>query len=135
MAQRTIYSYSDLTNTTTKKREIGIGLDFLPNSVFTSTYTTNQSTKNQLINYLLTNPGELPFNPYFGAGLKNLVFEPNIDLDSLEDNLKEGIQNNVQNITVRDIIITGQDNTVNIKIDYSINNITDELNIELTSNI
>ena len=92
MAQRTIYGYSDLTNSTIKKKEIGIGLDFLPNSVFTSTYTTNQSTKNQLINYLLTNPGERPFSPYFGAGLKSLVFEQNVDLDSLEDSLKEGIE-------------------------------------------
>lgn len=135
MAQRTIYAYSDLTNSTTKKKEIGIGLDFLPNSVFSSTYTTTQSIKNQLINYLMTNPGELPFNPYFGAGLKNLVFEQNIDLDSLEDDLKEGIENNVKYITVRNITATGQDNTVNIKINYSINNTTDELNIELNSNI
>ena len=135
MAQRTIYGYSDLTNSTIKKKEIGIGLEFLPNSVFTSTYTTNQSTKNQLINYLMTNPGERPFDPYFGAGLKGLVFEQNVDLDSLEDSLKEGIENNVQNITVKNITVNGQNNTINIKINYSVNNITDELNIELNSEI
>ena len=38
------------------------------NGVFTLNYNTRDAIKNNLINYFLTNPGELPLNPNFGAG-------------------------------------------------------------------
>lgn len=136
MSNRPVYRYSDISSNTTKQREIGIGVQFQPNSVFTSTYTTKQQVKNQLINYILTNPGERLFQPYFGSGIRNILFQQEVDLEGLEGTLQEGIENYVQNIIVNSINITVNDtrtNAINININYSINNITDEINVELNS--
>jgi phage baseplate assembly protein W len=134
MTVRPIYTYADVVSNTTKK-EIGIGIQFMENGVFTSTYTTTSQTKNQLINYILTNPGERFFNPGFGSGIRALLFEPNTDLDAISDNLKEGIELYVQNIIVKDVITTSNtdSNTIFIKISYSINNQQDELTLALNT--
>ena len=100
-----------------------------------STYTTTQQVKNQLINYILTNPGERMFQPYYGAGIRQGLFEQNqIDFSSLEESLKTGIEQNVQNIVVKSVNTSSTgDNTINIGITYSINGIVDELNVEIAT--
>jgi phage baseplate assembly protein W len=135
MAVRPIYRYNDVTSNATIKKEIGVGVQFVENGVFTSTITTASQTKNQLINYLLTNPGERFFDPGFGSGIRALLFEPNTDLEVLTDTLKEGIERYVQNIIVNDVLATSENNTVYLNINYSINNQADELNIALTTNL
>ena len=136
MSVRNIYQYSDLTQNSSLKREIGVGVQFIENGIFTSTYTTKDQTKNQLVNYILTNPGEVLFNPTYGSGIRLILFEPNIDLDSLAENLKEGISNNVQNIVVKSVSANSDgNNNVLISINYSINNQNDNLNIALTTNL
>jgi len=135
MSVRNIYTYADVTSNTTIKREIGIGVQFTENGVFTSTYTTLSQVKNQLINYILTNPGESLFNPSFGSGIRQLLFEPNVNLDNIEYSLKEGIQAYVQNIIVNSVTATSDNNIVYINVNYSINNQQDELNIALTTNV
>ena len=41
---------------------------------FDPNFQTKDAIKNNLINYFLTNPGERPGNPLFGAGLRNFIF-------------------------------------------------------------
>ena len=135
MAVRPIYRYNDVTSNATIKKEIGVGVQFVENGVFTSTITTASQTKNQLINYLLTNPGERFFDPGFGSGIRALLFEPNTDLEVLTDTLKEGIERYMQNIIVNNVLATSENNTVYLNINYSINNQADELNIALTTNL
>lgn len=134
MSQRPLYRYADIANGTIK-REIGISVQFQQPEVFINTYTTTQQVKNQLINYILTNPGERMFQPYFGAGIRQMIFEQNdLDFISLEENLKLGIEQNVQNIIVNNINATSSgDNTLSININYSINGIVDDLNVEVTT--
>ena len=122
---RPIYSYNELTSSYSRQREIGISLEFITPGVFTSTYTTKQQTKNQLINFILTNPGERFFNPAFGAGVRNLLFEQNTDFTSLEES-----------IIIKELTITpSNSNTVSINIFYSINNISDELSIQVNNEL
>jgi phage baseplate assembly protein W len=133
MTVRPIYRYEDVVKNTTK-REIGIGIQFIENGVFTSTYTTTSQTKNQLINYILTNPGERLFDPGFGSGIRSLLFEPNTNLDTISDNLKEGIEAYVQNIIVNNVSAVSDDNNVvYIQISYTINNQSDELTLALNT--
>ena len=54
---------------------VGISLPFESPSVFTSTYTTSDALKTNLINYFLTARGERYLNPTFGSPLRNLLFE------------------------------------------------------------
>jgi phage baseplate assembly protein W len=134
---RPIYSYNELTSSYSRQREIGISLEFITPQVFTSTYTTKQQTKNQLINFILTNPGERFFNPAFGSGIRNLLFENNTDFSSLEENLKDLIERYVQNIIIKELTITpsSDSNAVSINIFYSINNISDELSIQINNEL
>ena len=133
MSNRQIYSYNG-TQINSPQREIGISVQFQQPEVFMSTYTTTQQTKNQLINYILTNPGERFFNPNFGSGIRNLLFEQNVDFDSLSQTLQDNIELYVQNIKVNSVIINeGKSNDVNILINYSIQNIQDTLTVSLTN--
>jgi len=132
MARQIYTYYSYVTGSTTK--EIGIGITFQENSVFTSTITTPQQVKNQLINYILTNPGERFFNPAFGSGIRALLFEQSVDLDSLSDTLRDNIERYVQNINVKEVNVTaGESNDINISITYSVLNITDTINVTITN--
>ena len=56
------------------RRAIGFDLPIDGNAVFIPNFQTRDAIKNNLINYLLTNPGERPLNPEFGAGLRNFIF-------------------------------------------------------------
>jgi len=115
---------------------IGVDLPFNANGVFRSTYQSKDAIKVNLVNYLLTNPGERIANPTFGAGLRAFVFEQITDgnLEFLEDKLQEDITNNIPNLNLENLTVTGTPdlNTVNVKIEYSIaqTGITDD--VELT---
>ncbi len=135
MITRPLYRYNEITGSNkTVNKELGISVQFLQNGVFKSTYTTTEVTKNQLINYILTNPGERFFNPNFGSGIKQYLFENIDDLSSIEDKIATGIANNVQNIRVNSVNALQEDNSIFISIDYSINNINDQLTVELAAN-
>jgi phage baseplate assembly protein W len=135
MITRPLYRYNEITGSNkTVNKELGISVQFLQNGVFKPTYTTTEITKNQLINYILTNPGERFFNPSFGSGIRQLLFENVTDLDSLEAQISQGISQNVQNIRVKSVDAIQENNSIFITIDYSINNINDQLTVELTAN-
>lgn len=75
------------------RKAVGVDLPFSGNAVFNSTFQTKDALKVNLINYLLTNKGERPLNPSFGAGIRGLLFE-NINQEELED-IKENISTNI----------------------------------------
>ena len=54
---------------------IGVKVPFSADIAFASVYTTKEQTKYNLINFLLTDRRERPFNPTFGAGLRSRLFE------------------------------------------------------------
>ena len=134
MAIRPIYRYNELSGSNAIKKEIGIQVQFQDSGVFKSTYTTKQQVKNQLINYILTNPGERFFNPSFGSGIKALLFEQTNDLTQLEEQISLGISNNVENIRVNSVSATQNNNEIYINVNYTINNQNDELTLALDIN-
>lgn len=72
---------------------IGVALPFNGPGVFSSTYSTKDQIKSNLINLLLTNKGERIMNPEFGANLKTILFEGMVD--DLEDDIKRLIVDNI----------------------------------------
>jgi phage baseplate assembly protein W len=101
---------------------IGVKVPFQAQNVFTSVYTTKDQLKYNIINYLLTDPRERPFNPNFGAGLRARLFEQ-IDQYTFED-MKQSIRTQMENqfpqiqITTLDIIGNPDYNSINIKFSY-----------------
>ncbi len=114
---------------------VGVNLPFSSPSVFSSNYQTKDSTKNNLINFFLTNPGERPLNPTFGGGLRSFLFEQ-IDennLEFLKEDISEKTSKYFPNIKIEELTVTGKPSTniVNISMTYSIlnTNTTDTLQI------
>ena len=89
-----------------KSRAIGVSLPFNGGGVFKSTLSTQAQIKSNLINLLLTNKGERPYNPNFGSDLKKLLFEPLTD--TLTNSIKENILRSI-NTFIPDIIVTSMD--------------------------
>ena len=72
------------------KSAVGVRLPFGgKKSIFTLDYTTRDHVKSKLLNVLLTSPGERIKQPFFGAGLKNRLFEQ--QTETSEEELKNYI--------------------------------------------
>jgi phage baseplate assembly protein W len=117
---------------------VGVSIPFNNNSVFFSTYTTQDAIRNNLINFFLTNKGDIYLNPNFGANLRIFIFE-HITSNNM-DNLKETIQSLINqyftNIKVDNLnILQSPDtNEITVQLYYTIINtgITDQIQISFT---
>jgi phage baseplate assembly protein W len=116
---------------------VGVSLPFSVPQVFTSTYTTQDQLRFNIINYLLTDPRERVFVPNFGAGITSLIFEqitPEL-LDTLETLVKTGIENQFPNVAVTRVVAVpfSDQNAVTVQVSYSITNTsqTDEITLNL----
>ena len=74
-------------------KNITIGIAFPLNDInlFKGTTTVKEQIKTNLINLLLTEPGERLYTPNYGIGLKGLLFEPNIDQENLNSKINQQI--------------------------------------------
>jgi len=100
---------------------IGVKIPFSAPIAFASVYSTKEQTKYNLINFLLTDRRERPFNPTFGAGLRSRLFEQ-IAQSSLEDikqSLISQIENNFPNVSISNLNVNGDPNTSSIRIKFS----------------
>lgn len=115
-------------------RGLGIKLPFNTQNVFTTNYTTKDQVKSNLTNYMLTNKGERPFNPEFGADLRSLLFDQNSDFTNAKEVLLDNLGLYFPMITVNNLDFTAdlQRNLLNIKLDYSIKKDADTILIQIT---
>ena len=68
-----------------KNVTIGVAFPLDNVNMFKGTRTVKEQVKTNLINLLLTEPGERINEPNFGVGLKKLLFEQNVDIDQLKE--------------------------------------------------
>jgi len=115
---------------------VGVNLPFSGPSVFTSNYLTSQAIKNNLINYFLTNPGEIPLNPTFGGGLRTFIFQQISEnsLDGLKENVSLKLETYFPNVIINslDVLKKDDENSVIVQLKYSIanSNINDNLTFQ-----
>jgi phage baseplate assembly protein W len=111
-----------------KNIAIGVSLPFGrsgTNQLFNSTFSTQEQTKSNFLNLLLTNRGERILNPEFGSGLRQLLFENITPIT--ETNIKDTIISSaniyIPEITINDIVIDNDydNNRININIKYLLN--------------
>jgi phage baseplate assembly protein W len=107
----------------------GINLPFNSEAVFSSNYTYKQSVKNNLLNWLLTNPRERINQPTFGFGLRLFIFEQinSNNLDSLKERLSDEISTIFPTVVVENITLTGNSDlsSVTLTLEFSIANTND----------
>lgn len=112
---------------------VGVGLPFSSDQVFTTTYTTRDAIKANLINYFLTGKSERFFNPDLGAGLRAVLFDQMTEdaQDQVEYIVRTGLSTWFPNVVVNELRTqTSPDtNTFTLFLRYSIanTNIQDEL--------
>ena len=106
-----------------KNVAIGVAFPFDADGVFNQTFTQKEQVKSNLINVLLTEKGERVNLPNFGVGLKNLLFETNIDTNLLEDRINTQIQQYIPEITLISAVVTfsPDEHILYIKITYEYN--------------
>ena len=109
------------------KVAVGVTLPFNGPAVFNSSYTTKDQVKSNLINLLLTDPGERLFEPNFGVGIRSLLFEQYIDKETLKTKIIDQASIYIPEIELADIFIkrvnpntTPELHTLQISIYYSV---------------
>ena len=83
--------------------KIGVAFPLDETNVFASTETVIEQAKSNLINLLLTVPGERVNLPLFGVGIKQLLFENEINLIQLKKKILSQSNYYVPNIKVMDV--------------------------------
>ena len=112
---------------------VGVGLPFTSDQVFTTTYTTQDAIKANLINYFLTGKSERFFNPDLGAGLRAVLFDQMTveGQDQIEYIVQTGLATWFPNVIVNQLTTQASpdSNTFTLFLRYSIanTNIQDEL--------
>jgi phage baseplate assembly protein W len=106
-----------------KNIAIGVSLPFNgPAGPFNKTYSTQDQSKFDLINLLLTSKGERLFNPEFGTDLRPVLFEPiTEDIVPLIRNIvTTSVDTYVPAVIVSDVTVKKDEdnNTISITVIY-----------------
>ena len=88
-----------------KNVEIGVAFPLNENNMFKGTETIREQAKSNILNVLLTYPGERVNMPNFGVGLKKLIFENHIDTEELKDKINNQVNFYVPEIEIQDLLI------------------------------
>ena len=106
-------------------RNVTIGVAFPLDEVnmFKGTQTVKEQIKSNLINLLLTEQGERINEPDFGVGLKNILFEQNINKEELEEKINFQINFFIPEISLISVSVGSIDdeNKVYLAISYKFN--------------
>ena len=105
---------------------VGINLPLTFPTAFNPNFSTKDAIRNNLINYFLTEPGEIPLNPSFGGGLRSFIFEQitTNNLDFLKERIETQLEAFFPDIKVGNLDISRQEdnNQITISLTYSIVN-------------
>jgi len=92
---------------------IGVAFPLDEENIFKGTRTIRDQLKSNLLNLLLTEKGERVMEPNFGVGLKKLLFENDINTNSLRKVIHTQIQRYTPQISLRDVRVeTDVDNHI-----------------------
>ena len=118
---------------------IGVSVPFDGPTGINTTYTTKDTIKSNLLNFILTGKRERIFNPSFGSGVRELLFQPITEdiIDQIDNLIRGGVETYFPTVEIRELEVTLQpdSHSFNIYLNYSIinTNIEDELQINLNN--
>jgi len=93
---------------------IGVGFPIDEKNFFQGTKTVSEQNKANLINLLLTQPGERVNLPNYGIGIKKYLFESNLNLDLLKIRTENQIKKHISNMKLEEIIVKKNDDNEHI---------------------
>lgn len=118
---------------------IGISIPFNGATGINTTYTTQDSIKSNLLNFLLTGKRERVMNPEFGSGLREALFQPLTEdlVEQIENLIINGVDTFFPTVSINnlDVQLDQNSSTATITLNYSITNtnIEDELQINVNN--
>tara|TARA_R110001606_G_scaffold379589_1_gene539707 strand:- start:101 stop:511 length:411 start_codon:yes stop_codon:yes gene_type:complete len=103
-----------------KNVKIGVAFPLDEDNMFSGTQTVKEQIKANLLNLLLTYPGERINEPNFGVGIKNLLFEQDIDLTTLKLQIQDQINKFINEIKLEGVTtnISEDEHTLFISLTY-----------------
>lgn len=119
------------------RKAIGVKVPFTKKGVFQFNYTTKDQIKSNLINLLLTSPGERYHEPSYGVGMREILFEQNTETNerirALRARIDQNIQFHLPQIEVNNLQVIPEGQQLRVKIDYTVllDNDTNEISITL----
>ena len=116
------------------KKALGLRLPFTKTgNPFSLNYTTKDQLKSNLLNLLLTNPGERFNEPLFGVGIYDQLFVQEVDAKILKERIQNQTSLFVPEVETINIEISQTEHNVEIKVIYRIlaNNAMDAITITL----
>ena len=119
-----------------KNKAIGVAFPFDSPGVFRQSFNEKDAVKSNLINLILTEPGERVYEPTFGLGLKNKLFENNINVEELKINIGDKINQFIPQINLVnvDAQLIENSHTLMIQISYRITSSGEQDAIEVNFN-
>ena len=120
-------------------KNVTIGVAFPLDSVnmFKGTTTVKEQVKSNLINLLLTEPGERVNEPNFGVGLKKLLFEQSPNVEVLKEKINTQIEFYIPTITLTDVSFTPSEDEyklfILISYNFNLDGSTDAIQLNLNS--
>jgi len=85
--------------------KIGVAYPLDKNSLQTGTNTIKEQLRTNLIDLLVTYPGERVNLPDYGVGIQNLLFENKINKETLKARIQNQAERWMENIVIRDVDI------------------------------
>jgi phage baseplate assembly protein W len=122
------------------RKAIGVKVPFNKKNIFDFNYTTKDQIKSNLINLLLTSPGERFHEPTYGVGLRDQLFEVNDDsgegkIAKLKQLINQKIGTHIPQIRLNSLKVSPIDDTNNlvISLNYTVllDNDTNQISIQL----
>jgi|TARA_Y100000389_G_scaffold131535_1_gene128940 phage baseplate assembly protein W len=122
------------------RKALGVKVPFNKKGIFDFNYTTKDQIKSNLINLLLTSPGERFHEPTYGVGIRDYIFEQNTDdFNSKIANLKQLISRklgtHIPQIKLANLAVSPVPNSnnliINIKYTILLDNDTNQISLQL----
>ena len=118
-----------------KNVAVGVVFPLMAGGIFQQSFTFKEQVKSNIINVLLTQKGERVNLPDFGAGLKTVLFENNVDQDMIRDMIIYQLQLHVPEIDLQDVEVNADlaRHVIQIKLIYGffIVNYVDSIEINI----
>ena len=99
---------------------IGVLFPLMNEGTWTPSYTIKEQAKTNILNVLLTEKGERVYMPEFGVGLKQVLFENNVDAQEIKDRIINQVNFYVPEIEVINLDVNVNEHLLQITLTYAL---------------
>jgi phage baseplate assembly protein W len=120
---------------TQKSVAVGLRIPFNAVGIFGQNYTTAEQVKSNLINFMLTNEGERPFNNQFGANLRAIIFQSTNSVEEIKEIILDKINLYFPQVDNKNLTLTKAEDSdiIYASLKYSFNKQEDSLFIGIAN--